>query len=624
PTGWGKSLVYQMIALLKGLTLVFSPLRALMRDQVRQANERYGLHADTVNSDMPAEEQEQVLERAAWGELHLLYIAPERLSNPLWQEYLPRLSIRAVVIDEAHCVSMWGHDFRPEYRRIVHLVRLLPPEVPVVAVTATATPRVEADVRAQIGEPFHVLRGSLMRPSLRLYVQPVRTEEEKVAWVAHLVRVLPGSGLVYTATRGNCEWIAQFLQAQGVEAEYYHAGRGTERPDIEQRLLRNEVKAIVCTNALGMGLDKSDLRFVIHADTPASPLHYYQEIGRAGRDGATAYCVLLAYDEDRTLQENMIRNSRPPPEAYEQVYQSLLQQPMRERDLLLATGLTQGAVRTILYDLLDQRLIARDSERYYRAVRTGPIDIEPYRAFQEAKLNDLQAMLDYWQLRECRMRYLCRFLGDEAATECGQCDRCRGRRITPPDERLLHAARVFAYHPPLNLTAIYQKQPVYEMGLAMSYYGGTPVGEAIHRCKYEQRTPFPEWMLDQAVQTLQSRFPVQSLGGLVPVPPTISGSRVVEFGQRLAAQLGIPYLPALIKTRPTAPQKDCSNLAQKSENLKNAFACVGEVAGKRLLVFDDVCDSGATLEEAGKILKKAGAGALYAFCLARTRHRGDL
>lgn len=624
PTGWGKSLVYQMIAVLKGLTLVFSPLRALMRDQVRQANERYGLHADTVNSDMSKEEQQYVLERASRNELQLLYIAPERLDNPVWQKYLPRLPIRAVVIDEAHCISMWGHDFRPEYRRIVNLVRLLPREVPVVAVTATATPRVEQDVRQQIGEPFYILRGLLMRPNLRLYVQPVRSEEEKLAWVAHLTRMLPGSGLIYTATRGNCEWIAQFLQMQGVTAEYYHAGRGAERADIERRLISNELKAVVCTNALGMGLDKPDLRFVIHADTPASPLHYYQEIGRAGRDGATAYCILLAYDEDRVLQENMIRDSRPSPDAYEQVYQLLQHQPMRERDLLLETGFTQNAVRTILYDLRDQGLIACDSERYYRAVRTGTVDTEPYRALQEAKLNDLQAIIDYWRLYECRMRYLCRFLGDEGATDCGQCDRCRGRRLLAPDESLLQTARAFAYHPPLNLTAVHQKQPVYEMGLALSYYGGTPVGEAIHQCKYEQRMPFPDWMLDQAVQVLQSRFPVQALDGLVPIPPSISGSLVEEFAQRLAGRLGVAYLPVLLKTRPTAPQKDCANIIQKWENLKNAFACVGQVSGKTLLVFDDVCDTGVTLGEAGKILKKAGAGALYAFCLARTRHRSDL
>ncbi len=624
PTGWGKSLVYQMIAALRGLTLVFSPLRALMRDQVRQACERYALRADTVNSDMSLEDQQAVLERAAAGELDLLYIAPERLGNPLWQDHQQQLPIRAVVIDEAHCVSIWGHDFRPEYRRIVNLVRLLPPEVPVVAVTATATPRVEQDVREQIGEPFHILRGSLMRPNLCLYVQPVQSDAEKLAWVDHLLGLLPGSGLVYTATRASCEWLAQYLQQRGHVVAHYHAGLGAERAALEQRLIQNDLKALVCTNALGMGLDKPDLRFVIHAETPASPLHYYQEIGRSGRDGERSYCILLAHPDDKTLQTSMIRTSRPPPDAYQQVYQLLQQQPMRERELALHTGLTQNSLRTILYDLMDQGLLVRDSERYYRATGHGAIDHSHYQVVLDAKLNDLEAMIAYWHLRECRMRYLCRFLGDATAAACSRCDRCRRRRLAPPDPALIVQAERFAYHPPLILTAVYQKEQIYAMGFALSYYGGTPVGEAIHQCKYADGGALPDWAIQQAAVFLRERFPLQAIHALVPIPPSISGGFVEEFTARLAAQLNLRFLPILRKTRPTRPQKDWTNSVQKAENLRDAIECVQPLQGECLLIVDDVCDSGVTLEVAGKILKRAGAGTLYAFCLARTRHRGDL
>ncbi|MCL6531869.1 MAG: RecQ family ATP-dependent DNA helicase [Armatimonadetes bacterium] len=624
PTGWGKSLVYQMIAALRGLTLVFSPLRALMRDQVRQACERYALRADTVNSDMDEEEQQAVLERAVNGQIDLLYIAPERLSNPLWQEYQLRLPIRAVVIDEAHCVSVWGHDFRPEYRRIVHLVRLLPPEVPVVAVTATATPRVEQDVREQIGEPFHILRGALTRLNLRLFVQRVNSDAEKLVWLDHLLRLLPGSGLVYTATRGNSEWVAQYLQERGHTVAYYHAGLGAERTALEQQLIRNELKALVCTNALGMGLDKPDLRFVIHAETPASPLHYYQEIGRAGRDGEPSWCILLAHPDDKILQENMIRNSRPAPNAYQQVYTLLQQSPMRERELSLETGLTQNSLRTILYDLMDQGLITRDNERYYRAIRRGQIDHFHYQAILEAKLHDLEAMLAYWETSECRMRYLCRFLGDETARSCGVCDRCQQKGLPPPEPALFAEAERFAYHPPLPLSGVYQKEPVYVQGYALSYYGGTPIGEVVHRCKYESGGALPDWVIQQAATCVRERFPLQQIDALVPIPPSVSGGFVEDFARRLAQRLGVPYMPVLQKTRATRPQKEWTNKVQKAENLKDALLCTQPLNGKRLLVVDDVSDSGVTLEVAGKILKKAGAGALYAFCLARTRHRGDL
>ncbi|MFN3690733.1 MAG: RecQ family ATP-dependent DNA helicase, partial [Fimbriimonadales bacterium] len=475
-----------------------------MRDQVRQANERFGLRAETVNSDMDEEAQRRALEGAARGEIDLLYIAPERLQNPLWQEYQRRLPIRAVVIDEAHCVSVWGHDFRPEYRRIVNLVRLLPPEVPVIAVTATATPRVERDVRAQVGEPFHLLRGGLMRPNLRLYVVPAENEAHKLAWLAQLLRILPGSGLIYTATRHSSEIAAQFLQAQGLPVRYYHAGLGEERAALEQALMQNTIKALVATNALGMGLDKPDLRFVIHYETPASPLHYYQEIGRAGRDGHDSYCILLAHPDDLEIQHALIRSSRPPREQYHTIYSLLQTEPLRERELMLRTGYTQTATRTILYDLQDQGLIARDSERYYRALSDQPVRFDEYDALSQAKQDDLQRMVDYWSLTVCRMQYLCRFLGDEQAQLCGVCDVCTGERLPEPDATLRHAATMFEFHPPLNIDAKYKKEPLYVQGVALSFYGGTVIGETIKQCKYgTPRQPFPEWIVERSASLIR-------------------------------------------------------------------------------------------------------------------------
>jgi len=625
PTGWGKSLVYQMIAALKGLTLVFSPLRALMRDQVRQANERFGLRAETVNSDMDDDSQRHALERAARGELDLLYIAPERLQNPLWQEYQSRLPIRAVVIDEAHCVSMWGHDFRPEYRRIVNLVRLLPHEVPVVAVTATATPRVESDVREQIGEPFHLLRGRLMRPNLHLRVIRVASEAQKLAWLVQLLRTLPGSGLIYTATRHSSEIVAQFLQSQGLQVRYYHAGLGEERATLEQQLMANELKALAATNALGMGLDKPDIRFVIHYETPASPLHYYQEIGRAGRDGQPSQCILLAHPDDIDTQRALIESNRPPREQYQMIYSLLQIQPMRERELMLETGYAQTTTRTILYDLQDRGLITRDSERYYRAVSNQILRFDDYDALYHAKLAELETLVGYWDLRECRMRFLCQFLGDTHAEPCGGCDVCTGERLPEPDATLLHAAESFAFHPPLNIGAVYKKEPLYAGGIALSFYGRTAVGEAIHACKYgAARTLFPDGLVDKSATLIREAFPVAQLHGVVPLPSTISGSLVEEFAARLAGRLGVPMRCALRKTRTTQPQKDFTNAVQKAKNIEGAFEVAEAVSGLNLLVVDDVFDSGATLKEAGKMLKQAGAGNLYAFCLARTRHRGDL
>lgn len=625
PTGWGKSLVYQMIAVLKGLTLVFSPLCALMRDQVRQANERFGLRAETVNSDMDEEAQRLALERAAQGELDLLYIAPERLKNPLWQEFQNRLPIRAVVIDEAHCVSVWGHDFRPEYRRIVNLVRLLPCEVPVVAVTATAPPRVEQDVQAQIGEPFHLLRGNLMRPNLHLRVIPVESEPHKLAWLAHLLRILPGSGIIYTATRRSSEIAAQFLQMQGLPVRHYHAGLGEERAALEHALMTNQLKALAATNALGMGLDMPDLRFVIHYETPPSPLHYYQEIGRAGRDGQVSPCILLAHPDDVETQRALLQSDRPTHEHYRRIYALLQAQPMRERDLMLATGYSQKATRTILYDLQDRGVITHDSDRRYRATTTQPLQFEDYDALYQAKLAYLDTIVNYWNIRECRMQFLCRFLGDGDAHPCGVCDVCTGEQLPEPDPILIQAAESFVFHPPLDITAVYRKEPVYAEGIALSFYGHTAVGESIRQCKYgATRTPFPDWLVDESARLIREVFPIADLHGIVPIPSTTSGSLVEDFAARLSKRLSVPLCLALRKNRMTRPQKDFTNFIQKAKNIEGVFEVVDSVLARNLLVVDDVFDSGATLKEAGKMLKQAGAGILYAFCITRTRHRGDL
>ncbi|MFQ3611186.1 MAG: phosphoribosyltransferase family protein, partial [Fimbriimonadales bacterium] len=277
-----------------------------------------------------------------------------------------------------------------------------------------------------------------------------------------------------------------------------------------------------------------------------------------------------------------------------------------------------------LHDLQEQGVLVRDTERYYRATGQGTINHAYYQAIQDSKLTDLEAMMAYGTTDSCRMQYLCRFLGDEQASECGECDRCRKAALAPPSESLFAQVSAFAHHPPLNLTGVYQKQPIYEMGYALSYYGGTEIGEVIHRCKYENSGTLPDWVIDQAVAFLRSRFPLSRISAVVPFPPSKSGGFVEDFAKRLAEKLQIPFQPILRKTRDTDPQKNFTNQAQKQANIEGAIQCLRSLRGENLLVVDDIFDSGASLKEAGKILKQSGSGALYAFCLARTRHRGDI
>ncbi len=624
PTGWGKSLVYQMIAAVKGLTVVFTPLRALMRDQVKEADQ-YGLRAQTLNSDQDESLHTAILEQAKQGQLDLLFISPERIKNSLWKEFLPELPIKALVIDEAHCISTWGHDFRPDYRRIVELVQHLPPQTPVVAVTATATKRVEQDIESQLGAKAKVIRGNLVRSNFWLNVIPVSSEAEKLAWVDYWVNTLEGTGIVYCATKAMTENVASYLGNLGIKTTYYHSDLSPdERLERERGLMENAFKVIAATNSLGMGLNKPDIRFIIHTEFPGSMLHYYQEIGRAGRDQQPARLILLYNPEDRSIQESFINGSKPSPDSYHQVLSLLHKSALRERDIMLQTGLSQTAVRNIIADLQEQKLVGeKDPQGYYRAIAHGTPSFDAQNELRQHKLADLEAMIAYINTQTCRMVYLCNYLGDPETKPCGQCDNCRQDALPSLSTDLVQRAREHVTHPKLHLKAEFGKAPVFEDGRALDYYKDTRVGEAIHASKYKTHAPFPDWLVQDSSKVIRKYWSDQGISGVVAVPSTKSGGLVEDFAKRLAQSLGIPLLDVVCKVRETEPQKNFTNRAQKRENRKDAFLGRPGTQGN-LLVVDDVMDSGVTLEEVGKALKRAGAGRLFAFALAKTRHSDDV
>lgn len=312
-TGWGKSLVYFLATRLlrdqgAGPTLLISPLLALMRNQIEMA-ECIGIHAATMNSSN-REEWHAVENALAADACDLLLISPERLTNPRFQSLLPKIAGRVglFVVDEAHCISDWGHDFRPDYRRIIRIVRNLPEGVPVLGTTATANDRVIADVQSQLGVGLSVLRGPLARPSLRLQNIQLADQSERLAWLAEYLPRFPGTGIIYCLTIADTERVTKWLQQKGFRVKAYHAGNDAniDRVELEQALLNNEIKALVATVALGMGFDKPDLGFVIHFQRPGSVVAYYQQVGRAGRAVGRAYGILLNGREDDEIQDYFI------------------------------------------------------------------------------------------------------------------------------------------------------------------------------------------------------------------------------------------------------------------------------------------------------------------------------
>jgi ATP-dependent DNA helicase RecQ len=632
-TGWGKSLCYQLASLYyPHLTLVFSPLKALMRDQCRRCSDVYGIPAGIVSSEFTVEENRVMLERAIEGQLKILFIAPERLDNIDWQRSVTQMRLSMIVIDEAHCISTWGHDFRPHYQRIVRLLTALPDNIPVLAPTATANKRVEADVLAQIGAGAQVIRGTMQRPNLYLNVVELRGEREKLAYLAEFLPRLPGTGIIYTATRHDAEMVAAFLQQQGIEAEYYHAGREEDvRQSIEQQFMANRYKVVCSTNALGMGIDKPDIRFVIHFQVPGSPIHYYQEIGRAGRDGKVSWCLLLFDQNDLRVQEYFIQSAKPPAKSYEFVLALLQIKPCAQHEIMQLTGYAQKSVQQILFDLEELHLIERNvKDRTYSAIRQlAKIELGAYDAIREQKQRELQDMQDYARLRTCFMEYLTTYLGDEPGYGCRSCGNCRSSNfpVIRYSTRIYQAAGHFLeeeYLPHIEKRGS-ERRPEHEAGWSLSYHGGTLTGKVVRASKYEEAGPFPPGLVQRAVEVIRARYPIEAIDGIVSVPPTRSGALVETFARQVAEQLGIVYLPVVVKVRETYEQKSLTNWVQKRENVKGAFSVPApeQVAERRLLVIDDIYDSGYMLREVAQTLIRAGAKSVYPFTITRTAHSDD-
>ncbi len=443
-TGFGKSLCYQFPATqFDGITVVFSPLIALMRDQVRSLCER-GIPAAYINSEQSYEENQNSIQRALNGEIKILYIAPERQDNEEWVEATRQLKLSMVVVDEAHTISTWGHDFRPSFRRIINLVQLLPQSLPVLATTATATKKVQYDIEQQIGGRLTTIRGNLIRPNFQLQVVKVQSEDEKMIWLAENLNAINGTGLIYTGTRIDTEVYANWLRFVGINATDYNAGFDADtRKSIEQGLMHNKWKCIVSTNALGMGIDKSDIRFVIHTQMPASPIHYYQEIGRAGRDGKPTR-IILFYNEkkengndvatDSLLPLSFVEGSRPTTNKYQKVISLLQEEPLSEREVLKKANLKTNQLRVIKADLIDQGIIKEvlygKIKKYEYQYNAPALNTDSFEALREAKLKDLHAMEEYIYTDMPRMKYLCSFLDSDETVEYSNCDNTNLERIT--------------------------------------------------------------------------------------------------------------------------------------------------------------------------------------------------
>jgi ATP-dependent DNA helicase RecQ len=660
-TGWGKSAVYFVAtALLRdgvaaeageppaGPTVIVSPLLALMRNQV-EAAARAGIRARTINS-ANLEEWSEITAEIRAGEVDVLLISPERLNNPDFRDnVLPGLAATTglLVVDEAHCVSDWGHDFRPDYRRLRTFLAGLSGRTPVLATTATANARVTADVADQLGDAL-VLRGPLDRDSLRLAVLELPHPAHRLAWLADHLERLPGSGIVYTLTVAAATETAEFLRSRGFAvASYTGQVEDADRRAAEQDLLDNKIKALVATSALGMGFDKPDLGFVVHLGAPPSPIAYYQQVGRAGRAVEHAEVVLLPGREDVAIWRYFASLAFPPEEQVRSVLANLsTDRPLSTPALEPLVDLRRARLELMLKVLDVDGAVRRTRGGWLATGEPWTYDTQRLRRVAEARAAEQQSMIEYAGTAGCRMEFLRRCLDDPEAKQCGRCDRCASplfdAEVSPES---LAAAHAFLGRPgveiapkkmwPTGMEAVGvplkgKIAPAEQVapGRAVGRLSDLGWGDRLRALVAPEAPdrPVPDEVVSAVVEVLKAWAHGDDRWEQRPAAVVAVGShRRPELVQSVAArvaQIGrLPLLGALTSAH-VGDAGPRGNSAQRVRVLHDAFTVPPEMAtalaeldGPVLLV-DDLVDSGWTMVLAGRALRRAGVPGVLPLALA--------
>jgi ATP-dependent DNA helicase RecQ len=632
-TGWGKSAVYFVATRLlrddgAGPTLLVSPLLSLMRNQIEQA-ERGGIRAATINSDNRAE-WDAVASALDGDAVDVLLVSPERFGNPRFRdEVLPEIARRIglFVIDEAHCISDWGHDFRPDYRRLARVLDALPPGVPVLGTTATANDRVIADIVGQLGDDLVVIRGPLDRESLALDVVHLPNQAQRLAWLVAALRELDGCGIVYTLTVRDAALVAEWLSRNGIAAAAYFGGEeSASKQSVERRLQRNELKAVVATSALGMGYDKPDLAFVVHYQSPGSAIAYYQQVGRAGRALEHATGVMLVGHEDTQIQDWFINTAFPRREEAERAVKLLeaSDAPVKLGEIETEVNLRRTRLANMLKQLEVDGAIERVGSQYRRTSEPWEYPEDRVAGVTAQRRTEQARMRDYVGGTGCLMEHLRRELDDPDAAPCGRCARCLGRPLLDVaiDAEVARAAAAFLRGTDIEIeprkkwsdnTNIAKDRQV-EPGKALGRLGdggwGTQVAEQLAAGSISDE------VVDALARLVRTWRPDPRPTWVTAVPSLRRPEVVHDLARRLAVHLGLEYRPVVRKTRETAPQRDMQNSAQQSRNLAGGFAIAGTIAAGPVLLVDDLVDSRWTITTIGALLRAAGVAAVHPIALA--------
>jgi len=659
-TGWGKSMVYFLATKLlreqnMGPTLLISPLLSLMRNQLEAAGQ-IGIRAQTINSSN-TDKWQGIEQDLRDDTIDILLISPERLANENFRQNIlsyVAAHVGLFVIDEAHCISDWGHDFRPDYRLIVRVLQAIPPNVPVLATTATANDRVVNDVRTQLGNNINLVRGPLVRESLKLQNIVMPSPAARMAWLAQTIPSLPGSGIVYTLTKRDAERVSEWLRINDICAQAYHAGVSSAedgmpgREQLEQQLLNNELKVLVATVALGMGFDKPDLGFVIHFQRPSSVVHYYQQVGRAGRAVDEAFGILLCGEEDDRIADFFIRSSFPPQQHISEILDALdksedgLSVPAMQSNLNLKKSQIEKTIKFLTVESPSPITKIGTKWRVTVTASSYSINQEHVNSITNIRIQEQHQMRAYMQHGECLMEFLERALDDPNPQVCGKCVNCNSDLLLSEevDNQLANSAAIFlkrSYQPiePRKQWPAYNAMPIYgfrgnisddlraKQGRALSLWRDAGWGQVVASGKYETES-FADELVPACIEMIRQWNPSPVPEWITCIPSNNHPKLVPSFSQRLADALELPFLPCIQKIKENRQQKEMKNTFQQAQNLDGVFNVDSDaVIHSPCFLVDDMVDSRWTFTVVSALLLQNGCQAVYPLALALNSPRMD-
>jgi len=632
-TGWGKSLVYFTSTKLnrmygRGVTIIICPLLVLMENQIAAAK-KFNLKCAVLNSTVKDKyARAKIIDNLKKNIYDVFFVSPETLLNDELQGIISRIKIGMFVIDECHCISDWGHDFRPEYSRQYEIIETLPKNIPILGTTATANDRVIEDLKEQFGEETFISRGPLTRASMSIEIVKLGSKALKYAWILKNLPIIPGSGIIYCMSRRECDMLSQFLNKNGIEARPYYSDpkKDVENVITEKFFMENKVKVIVATIKLGMGYDKPDIEFVIHFQKPKNVVEYYQQIGRAGRGIPNSYCYLLTGEEDDKIHHYFINNAFPTETEAKQIV-GLIKKTGRISQAALSKviNIRRSKLERFLPILVKEKVIDREGMVFKITQNTFEYNREYYEKIKKIRGEELQELNEYIKTSDCLSKYIVNSLDDTTSENCGKCSNCIGGSILlDTNNEITHNElieiqeylnSIYLEIEPRKLWTDKKRIPnPNHKGYALAIYGDSGLGEMVQN-DIEAGLKFRELLIDKSVEVLRKK--VHFIDDcIITYVPSLRNDRVETFTKELAEKLGIPFMDLLGKNEaPT--QIEMENSHHKETNAVNSFYFKGDkLDPSKMILIDDFVDSRWTLSACGLLLKQNGAQMVIPYCLA--------